>query len=234
MAGRAFDRRDTRDSPRVCIVNEAFARSLGGRSRSACRSSLQVADSPQDKPNVGEIVGVAKQVKGRPDEPKDFVQIYVPMAHDLFDDVILMVRPKTGGAEALTPAVRAAISRIDKEQLVSIRDVVTLEDIEWAATGRHRFRAVMVTAFAALALVLAMVGVFGILAYSVQQRMRDFGVRRALGATTGDVLRLVCRSAVRVVAAGAVIGLVLAAVLGRLIATMLFGVQPLDLAPSRW
>ena len=105
--------------------------------------------------------------------------------------MLLMVRPKAGGAEALAPAVRAAISRIDKEQLVSVRDIVTLEDIAWAATGRHRFRAVMVTAFAALALVLAMVGVFGILAYSVQQRVRDFGVRRALGATTGDVMRLV-------------------------------------------
>ena len=68
---------------------------------------------------------------------------------------------------------------------------MTLEDIAWAATGRHRFRAVMVIAFAALALVLAMVGVFGILAYSVQQHVRDFGVRRALGATTNDVLRLV-------------------------------------------
>ena len=69
--------------------------------------------------------------------------------------------------------------------------ITTLEDVEWAATGRHRFRAVMVAAFAALAVVLAMVGVFGILAYSVQQRVRDFGLRRALGATTSDVLRLV-------------------------------------------
>ena len=221
-------RRDTRDSPRVCIVNEAFVRTLGGRSPIGMRVSFKVADSPQDKPDVGEIVGVAKQVKGRPDEPKDFVQIYVPMAHDLIDDTILMVRSKTGSADALTPAVRAAISRIDKEQLVSIRDVVTLEDVEWAATGRHRFRAVMVTAFATLAVALAMVGVFGILAYSVQQRVRDFGVRRALGATTGDVLRLVVSSALRVVTAGAVIGLMLAAVFGRLIGSMLFGVQPLD------
>ena len=139
-----------------------------------------------------------------------------------------MVRSKTGRADALMPAVRAAISRIDKEQLVSVRDVVTLEDVEWAATGRHRFRAVMVTAFATLAVALAMVGVFGILAYSVQQRVRDFGVRRALGATTGDVLRLVVSSALRVVTAGAVIGLILAAVFGRLIGSMLFGVQPLD------
>ena len=200
-------RRDTRDSPRVCIVNEAFVRTLGGRSPIGMRVSFKVADSPQGKPNVGEIVGVAKQVKGRPDEPKDFVQIYVPMAHDLIDDTLLMVRSKTGSAEALTPSVRAAISRIDKEQLVSVRDVVTLEDIEWSATGRHRFRATMVTAFAALAVALAMVGVFGILAYSVEQRVRDFGVRRALGATTSDVLRVVVSSAFRVVTAGAVIGL---------------------------
>jgi putative ABC transport system permease protein len=138
------------------------------------------------------------------------------------------VRSKTGSAQALTPAVRAAISRIDKDQLVSVRDVVTLEDIEWASTGRHRFRAVMVTAFATLAVALAMVGVFGILAYSVQQRVRDFGVRRALGASTGDILRLVISSALRVVTTGAVIGLVLAAVLGRLIGSVLFGVQPMD------
>ena len=76
---------------------------------------------------------------------------------------------------------------------MSVRGVMTLEDVAWEATERHRFRAVMVMTFAGLALLLAMVGVFGILAYSVQQRVRDFGVRRALGATTSDVLRLVAR-----------------------------------------
>ncbi|MEO8677547.1 MAG: ABC transporter permease [Vicinamibacterales bacterium] len=229
VAGRGFDARDTKDSPRVCIVNEAFSRSLGGRNPIGMQVSFRVAGSPTDKPNVGEIVGVARQVKRRPDEPRDFVQIYVPMAHDLSDDVLMLVRSKTGRADALTPAVRAAISRIDKEQLVSVASVTTLEDVEWKATGRQRFRAVMVTAFAVLAVLLAMVGVFGILAYSVQQRMRDFGVRRALGATTNDVLRLVVGDAVRVIVTGAAIGLVLSALSGRLIVTLLFGVQPLDL-----
>jgi putative ABC transport system permease protein len=228
VAGRGFDGRDIRNSPPVCIVNEAFGRSLGGRSPIGMRVSFKVADSPQDKPNVGEIVGIAKQVKGRPDEPKDFVQIYVPLPHEPSDDMIMLVRAKNGHAETLTPAVRAAISRIDKDQLVSVRGVTTLEDVEWAATGRHRFRAVMVAAFAGLALVLAMVGVFGILSYSVQQRVRDFGVRRALGATTGDVMRLVIGDAARVVVAGAVIGLILSAGLGRFIVTMLFNVRPLD------
>ena len=229
VAGRPFDARDTRTSPPVCIVNEAFARSLGGRSPIGMRVSFKVAGQPGDKPDVGEIVGVAKQVKARPDEPKDYVQIYVPLTQELSDDVIMLARPKSGLAEALTPAVRAAISRIDRDQLVSVRDVTTLEDVEWAASGRHRFRAAMVTAFAALALVLAMVGVFGILAYSVQQRARDFGVRRALGATTNDVLRLVVGDAARVILAGAAVGLVLSALLGRLMTTMLFGVKPLDL-----
>jgi ABC-type antimicrobial peptide transport system permease subunit len=77
-----------------------------------------------------------------------------------------------------------------------------LEDIACAATGRLRFRVVMVMACAALALVLAMVGVFGILAYSVQQSVRDFGVRRALGATTNDVLRLVLVNGIGVVGTG--------------------------------
>ena len=142
----------------------------------------------------------------------------------------MLVRSKTGRADALTPAVRSAISRIDKEQLVSVAEITTLEDVEWAATGRHRFRAVMVASFAALAVTLAMVGVFGILAYSVQQRMKDFGVRRALGATTNDVMSLVISNAARLIGVGAVVGLVLAAVFGRLITSMLFGVEPLDAA----
>jgi len=230
VAGRAFDRSDRRGSPPVCIVNEAFARSLGGRPAVGLRVAARPASAPEAKPSECEIVGVARQVKRRPDELKDFVQLYVPFAQYLSDDVYLVIRPKSGRAEALTPAVRAAISRVDKERLVSLREIRTLEDIERTVTGRHRFRAVLVVAFAALSLILAMVGVFGILAYSVQQHVRDFGVRRALGATTNDVLRLVIGNAARVIATGAAIGLVLAAAFSHLIKAMLFGVQPLDAA----
>jgi putative ABC transport system permease protein len=86
----------------------------------------------------------------------------------------------------------------------------------------------MVGTFAALALLLAMVGIFGVLAYSVEQRSREFGVRIALGATAGSVMRLILGSAARVVAVGGVIGLAAAAVLVRTISTFLFGVEPLD------
>jgi putative ABC transport system permease protein len=229
VAGRGFDNRDRPGSVPVCLVNEALVRRyLQGRSPIGLKLAVRGAPSPQAPAVVREIVGVARQVKGRPNETEDLVQIYVPLAQDTPGDIFMLVRSKSGPAEALAPSVRAAMARVDKEQLVSVRDLMTLDEVAWAATARHRFRAVLVIAFAGLALLLAMVGLFGVLAYSVQQRARDFGVRRALGASAGDVLWLVARSALRVIAAGAVIGLAMSTILGQVLATMLFGVQPLD------
>jgi putative ABC transport system permease protein len=235
VAGRSFDERDTSASPQVCMVNEAFVRRyLHGRSPVGRRVAVGQDASPQAPSVVREIVGVARQVKGRPDETQDLLQIYVPMAQDPMDDMFIVVRPKSGRAGALASSVRAAIARVDKEQLVSVRDVLTLEDVQWEATARHRFRAVLVVAFALLALALAMVGLSGILAYSVQQRVREFGVRRALGATSPDVLRSVVGGAIRVVAAGAIVGFALSAAFSRLVVTLLFGVQPLDATTFAW
>jgi putative ABC transport system permease protein len=226
-AGRGFDERDVPGKVQVCIVNEAFVRRyLQGRSPTGVK--LAIRRTPAQAPVVREIIGVARQVKSRPDETDDLIQIYVPLAQDTPGDIFLIVRPSSGSAEALAPSVRAAFARVDKQQLVSIRDVMTLEDVVSAATARHRFRAVLVTGFAGLALLLGMVGLFGVIAYSVQQRVRDFGVRRALGATTTDVLWLVARSAGGIIVTGVFVGLLLSAVLGRLLATMLFGVQPMD------
>jgi putative ABC transport system permease protein len=229
VTGRRFADLDRGNTTPVCIVNEAFARKhLAGLSPIGARVAVRRATTRgQGAPIIREVVGVARQVKGRPDEPEDLVQVYVPMAQDLFDDTFLVVRSRSQ-VQGLAASVRQAIAQVDKEQLVSVTAVRTLDDVAWEATSRHRFRAVLVMTFAALALVLAMVGVFGILAYSVQQRVRDFGVRRALGATATDVVRLVVRSAARVVLAGVLIGLVAAAALGRLLDAVLFGVQASD------
>ena len=232
VTGRAFDATDTRTSPPVALVNEAFARSIGSRSPIGLRVALKSASNPTAPPTVREIVGVVRQVKGRPDEERDFVQIYAPFAQALDDDAYLVVSPASGDASALAKSVRGAISKVDRQQLVSVREIQTLRDIDWAATGRHRFRAVLVGAFAALALLLAMVGVFGILAYSVQQRIRDLGVRRALGASTRDIVKEVVVGAARLVGAGSFVGLVAAALLSRGLSSLLFGVQPLDLATA--
>jgi putative ABC transport system permease protein len=227
VAGRGFDDRDRTDSVPVCMVNEAFVRTqLQGRSPIGVRIALPTG--PRGQQVEREVIGVARQVKGRPDEAEDMIQVYVPMAQSVMDDTFMLVRPESGSADAYANPVRAAIGRVDREQLVSVRRLTTLEDVARTATTRHRFRAVMVMTFAGLALLLAMVGVFGILAYSVQLRVRDFALRRAFGATTGDVLRLVVASAARMIAAGALIGLMLSALCGRLLTSLLFGVRPLD------
>jgi putative ABC transport system permease protein len=222
VAGRAFSAEDRADASLVCIVSEGFVRRyLRGRNPLGIR--LRVNTNRDAAPR--EIVGVARQVKERPDETQELIQIYVPNQQVPHTEAYLLVR--TGGdAEAQTADIRRAIARVDKQ--LAIGTVVTLEGIARQASGRHRFRAILVMTFAALALVLAMVGVFGVLAYSVQQRVREFGIRMALGASTRQVLGLVLGGAARVVGVGAVIGLVAAAVLSRSISAFLFGVEPLD------
>jgi putative ABC transport system permease protein len=229
VAGRGFTDRDTLTSPRVAIVSEAFVRThLGGRSPLGMQIALRPAQVPQAKPDIREIVGVAGQVKGRPDEIEDVPQVYVPFAQVPTDDIYLVVTPQSPEVAGLGASVRAAIDRVDTAKLVSVHMIQTLDDIAWDATGRYRFRAVLVMTFAGLALVLSMVGVFGVLGYAVQQRSREFGVRIALGATGSNLVRLVIGSASRLVLSGMVIGLVLAIVSARTISTFLFGVPPLD------
>jgi putative ABC transport system permease protein len=175
---------------------------------------------------VKEIVGVARQVKGRPDEREEFVQVYVPLAQYPFGEVFMVVRSVTGRPEALVPTIRDIVAR--RDPILSVRRIKTLETLRDEATAGYQFRAVAVGSFAALAVVLAMVGVFGVLAYSVQQRRREFGVRMALGASMINVLKLVAGDAAKLVAAGAAVGLLLAAALSRTLSAFLFGVQPLD------
>jgi putative ABC transport system permease protein len=231
VGGRAFDEHDRADTVPVCLVNEAFVRRLSpGRSPIGMRLAIRPSAAPQAKPFIREVVGVVRQVKGRPDETEDFLQMYVPLAQNTVGDIFLLVRPDSGDAAALAPAVRASFMKNDPDQITSVRNMVTLEDVAAEGTARHRFRAVLVLTFAGLSLGLAMIGLFGVIAYSVEQRVRDFGVRRALGATTRDVLGVVMGGAVPMIAIGAVTGLAMSLAAGRLLASLLFGVGSLDAA----
>jgi putative ABC transport system permease protein len=227
VRGRDFTDADRRDAPPVCIVNEAFVRRfLGGRDPIGMRIVISPMSFTSMKPALREIVGVARQVKLSPIETEPVGQIYVPQAQNPWYIASLIVQPTSGPADALTSAVRAAVARVDKDR--PLTQVRTIDVVASQAMSRQRFRAVIVGTFAALALGLAMVGVFGVLMYSVQQRVREFGVRIAMGAGAADVLRLVFGSAARLTIAGLVIGLALSAALSRWLTTLVYPVPPLD------
>ena len=225
LDGRAFTESDSTNAPQVCIVDDAFVRRyLKGRTPIGTRVSVNAMVQPAQAV-LREIIGVVKHIKERPDEPEAQPHLYVPLAQNTWTLATLVVQPAGGRAEAIAPAVRAAIARVEPDRPLAFR---TLTTIQTQATSRPRFRAVLVGAFALLALTLALVGVFGVLAYSVQQRTREFGVRIALGASAASVLRLVISSAGVVIGSGSAIGLAVAAIVSRSISTFLFGVQPLD------
>ena len=234
LAGRAFDERDRPGSVPVCIVNEAFVeRRLQGGTAVGRTVQTWQAEQSMDPPRTCEVVGVATNAKRRADELEEPAQIYYPFARIPSDDVFLLVRPVSGDAAALASQVRAAIARVDTQQLVSVTDIVTLESVAHEATARYRFRALLIAAFATLALVLAMLGLFGVLAYAVERRWREYGVRMALGARPDDVIRLIVRGAVRLLLPGALIGVALGLGVGQLLGAMLFGVRSFDPARSR-
>jgi putative ABC transport system permease protein len=178
------------------------------------------------EPVVKEIVGVARSTSGVPATPQPLLQVYMPLRQFPTGDVYLVAEAQTGPAEALTPLVRTIVARHDPN--TPVRRDRTLEFLSVESTAGYRFRAAMVGTFAALALLLALVGVFGVLAYSVQQRRREFGVRIALGASGSSVLGLVLRGAARMIATGTLVGLGLALALSKTISAFLFGVQPID------
>jgi putative ABC transport system permease protein len=225
VSGRGFNERDTLQSVPVCLVNEALVR-RHFKGRNPLGARLTLTRLPDGQPQVREIVGVARQTIGEPADPEEIAQVYAPLAQFPTGDVYMVVQPSAGGAEALTPIVRRVVARHDPD--VPVRRDRTLETLSVQSTADYRFRATMVGTFAVLALVLAMVGVFGVLAYTVQQRQREIGVRIALGATGARVMWLVLHEAGRMVVIGAVGGLVLAGVLARTLSAFLYGVDPLD------
>jgi len=225
--GRPFGEHDTARATEVCVVNEEFVRRyLHGREPIGTLVEVQSMDlRGGPTPVTREIVGVIRQVAEQAGEKERAVEIYVPVAQNPWFSASIAVQT-AGEPMSFLPAVKAAIARVDKDQ--PLTRVRTMEEVAAQSTSQPRFRAELVGAFAALALMLAAVGIFGVLAFSVGRRAREFGIRLALGARTHDVLRLVLGSALEMTAAGVAIGLAAAAVLTRFLGTLLFAVKPTD------
>jgi len=226
-AGRTFEETDNRASAPVCIVNEEFVRRyIHGRSPIGASVNVTPLTLRPTPPIARTIVGVVGQVKRTPGDVEPGIEIYLPFAQNAWFSGSFVVRAAMEDPTALTPAIKAIVA--GKDQDIAVTRVRTMDAVAAEATASPRFRAQLVAAFAALAIVLAGVGLLSVLSYSVRQRKQEFGVRVALGARPSDVLRIVLAEGAVLAALGLTVGLVSAVVLLRFVTSLLFGVTPLD------
>jgi putative ABC transport system permease protein len=221
VAGRSFTEQDTEQSPQVIIINETFARKVFPN-EDPIGKRVTVW---RDEKFMREIVGVVGNVKPSALEDEDEPQMYVPHTQDPWGVMSLVIRTK-GEPTALAGAVRGEVLALDKGQ--PVYDVKTMEDVVSAAVAPRRTPMLLFTVFAGVALLLAAVGIYGVISYSVAQRTHEIGIRMALGAQTGDVLKMVLVQGMVLALTGVGVGLLAAFALTRVMAGLLFGVSATD------
>ena len=222
LRGRTFTRDEDEQGKPVVLVDENLARRFWPNEEAVGKHI------GYDSPTWHEIIGVVPEVRAYGSEEKPLIRIYTPMGRAPQRNVVLSVRSTTSDAKTLTAGIANAVRQIDKD--LPIAEVATFEDILARESSTRRFNAILFSIFAALALVLAVTGVYGVLAYSVSQRTHEVGIRMALGAKHRDVLRLFMGQGMRLVLLGLVIGLGGAFALTRLMSSLLFGVSTTDAA----
>jgi predicted permease len=220
--GRGFDARDAPGSPRVVIINEAMAKKMFS-GQDPLGQRLNITNQPETvwREIVG-VVGDVKQYSLGADAP---LQVYEPFAQQPFPYFTFIVRT-AGAVPGLPAAIRAAIYSVDKSQPVA--SVGPLSTLIASSVARQRFTMFLFSVFSGVALLLAAVGIYGIVAYSVSQRTNEFGIRLSLGAQRFDVLRLVFVQNGQLIALGLGAGWIGAFALSRLIESMLFGIDAHD------
>jgi predicted permease len=222
-AGRFFDATDTPDSRPVVVVNETMAKKWWPHESPIGKRIKQ--GFPQDKSPYREIVGVVGDVPQSGLEEEIRTEVFLPMSQDPEAAMTLVVRTSRPPMSLSKPAI-AAVHAIDKDQALTAVQPMTQYVTE--SLARRRFHTLLLGLFGALALLLAAVGIYGVVSYGVAQRRREIGIRTALGANPADVLRLVFRQALRLAAAGLALGAIAAVGLTRFLSSLLFGVGPMD------
>jgi hypothetical protein len=221
--GRDFSERDTAESPLVAIVNEALVRkSLAGENPIG-RTIFCSFDRSNDAMT---IVGVVGDVRQSNPAVEPAPECYMPYTQHAYNSRTLHVIVRTSDDPlALAGPARQIAAGIAADVPVSF---TTMDDTLWKSVAGPRFRAALIGVFAGLAVGLAMAGVYGLMAFAVQQRSREMGLRMALGASQQSVQRLVLEQGLTLCAIGLAVGLAAASAATRLLTTMLFGVAPLD------
>jgi len=225
--GRPFDDRDAQHAPPVIIVNETFARRYFAGTEALGQHIIIEGEAGDNAvPPAREIIGIAGDVRHESLDTESGPEYYVPYTQAPEPFMSLVVRSTADNPGGLAASVRETIKQVDKDQYVATIQPMTKLVAE--SVARRRFNALLTGLFAAVALLLAAVGIFGVLNYSVAQRTQEIGLRVALGAQTRDVLRLVLGQGVRLILFGFAAGLAASFALTRVLAGMLFGVKPTD------
>lgn len=227
VKGRAFSARDTADAPGVVIINETTAaRFFPNEDPIGKRIALS------GPPDLREIVGVVADVRNygldadvKPEAYVPFVQNAPEYLSAVAAGMNIVVRTASD-ASAFAPTFRAQVQAIDKDQPIS--ELSTMEAQLAESIAQRRFNMLLLAVFAGLALVLAAVGIYGVVGYTVAQRSHEMGIRMALGASRGDILRLVFGHSMLTTLAGIAVGLIAALALTRLISSLLYDVAPTD------
>jgi putative ABC transport system permease protein len=220
-AGRMFTDQDNLENTKVVIINETLARRLWpGESPIGRHFTIW-----RDEKFPREVVGVVGDTKEALDEEAG-TQMYVPYAQDPTWGSLSLVVRTNGEPTALAGSVREAIRSVDKA--VPIYNLKTLNDVVSVSAAPRRVPMLLLSAFAGVAMLLAMLGIYGVTSYYVTQRTHEIGVRMALGAQIGDVLKLVLSRAMVLAVIGIVIGIAGAVALTRYLTSLLFGVKPID------
>jgi len=223
--GREFTDQDTEDAQRVAIVDEALARRFWPEYPSGPDPVGQRLWVGGVNPKPAQIVGIAANVHQSLENSAWPETVYVCFAQNPLPSAMLAIRTD-GDPLRFTSAVREQVRALDKDQGISA--VRTMDDLVEEEVGQRRLLVILLGSFAGVALMLALIGIYGVIAYSVAQRTREMGIRRALGAQHGDILRLVVVQGFRLAVAGVAIGLAGAYGLTRLMESLLFHVSATD------
>jgi putative ABC transport system permease protein len=222
LRGRFFTSRDDTDTSRVAIVNDALARRLWP-GRDPVGQRLRFGDSDNAWFTVVGVVGDVRR-QGLENEPMP--QLFIPLVRDPPRLATLLVRTSTEDPLSVAAALKAAVRGVEKH--APVYGITTLENQLGAFLSQRRFQTFLLTGFAAVALLMAAIGIYGLIRYSIAIRTHEFGIHMALGAAAGDILRMVISEGLKLSLAGLVLGVVGALWLGRAGSSLLFGVTATD------